>query len=186
MTAMNFRTVLLAGALAMCPPIPAIAQQQGVPIQANPAPGCSATPAELEANKKVVIAFFTPGVDRVALADPAYKQHNPAFKKRAEENHVTDYEEYKASFANGARGARGPANGPRPPAPSLLEVVTAECDLVTVVHKLYRPMPGAEEGKFYEFFTFDTFRVKNGKLIEHWDGSAIPPPGAAQGAAPKQ
>ena len=28
----------------------------------------------------------------------------------------------------------------------------------------------------YEVFTFDTFRVRNGKLVEHWDGAVINPP----------
>lgn len=60
--------------------------------------------------------------------------------------------------------------------PAQLEVVTAECDIVTVVHKNYRQDPTAEPGKFYEVFTFDTFRVRNGKLVEHWDGAVINPP----------
>jgi predicted SnoaL-like aldol condensation-catalyzing enzyme len=148
--------------------------------QANPAPGCTTTPAQLEANKKVALEFFRPGADRLALADPTYKQHNPAFKKRAEDNKVSDYEEFKAAFANaGQRGAgpgRGPAAGPTPPQGNPLEVVTAECDIVTAIHKNYRQDPTAEPGKFYEVFTFDTFRVKNGKLVEHWDGAVINPP----------
>ena len=44
----------------------------------------------------------------------------------------------------------------------------AECDLVTVIHKDFRQDPTAPPGTFYEAFTFDTFRVKNGKLVEHW------------------
>jgi hypothetical protein len=65
--------------------------QQPAPTQANPAPGCSATPAQLDANKKVALAFFTTrGADRVVLADPSYKQHNPVFVKRAAENKVGD------------------------------------------------------------------------------------------------
>src|SRR3954469_18373673 len=85
--------------------------------QANPTPGCTATPAQLEANRKVAMEFFRPGADRLALADPTYKQHNPAFKKRAEDNKVSDYEEFKAAFANPGRGGggRGPAAGPTPP-----------------------------------------------------------------------
>jgi len=47
----------------------------------HPDAGCTATPAQIEANKKVAMAFFAPGADRVALADPSYKQHNPAFIK---------------------------------------------------------------------------------------------------------
>src|SRR5205809_7974184 len=87
--------------------IPAGAQQ------ANPAPGCTATPAQLEANRKVAMEFFrAQGADRVALADPSYKQHNPAFKKRAEDNKVSDYEEFKAAFANPPQRGGGPGRGP--------------------------------------------------------------------------
>jgi len=151
--------------------------------QANPTPGCTATAAQLAENKRVAMEFFrAQGADRVALADPSYKQHNPAFKKRAEDNKVSDYEEFKAAFANpqGRGGGRGPAAGPTPPQGNPYEVVTAECDIVTVIHKNYRQDPTAEPGKFYEVFTFDTFRVKNGKLVEHWDGAVINPPNAGR------
>ena len=60
-------------------------------VQANPTPGCTATPAQLKANKKAVMEFFqTSGADRVALADVTYKQHNPVFVKARRENHVSD------------------------------------------------------------------------------------------------
>src|SRR5215831_15088270 len=149
-------TLLASSAFAQAPTAPA--------QQANPSPGCTATAAQLAENKKVAMEFFrAQGADRVALADPSYKQHNPAFKKRAEDNKVSDYEEFKAAFANpqGRGGAgRGPAAGPTPPPGNPFEVVTAECDVVTVVHKNYRQDPAAEPGKFYEVFTFDTFRVR--------------------------
>jgi predicted SnoaL-like aldol condensation-catalyzing enzyme len=162
------------------------AQQPPPAQQANPSPGCTATPAQLEANKKVALEFFrTTGEARVALADPSYKQHNPAFKKRAEDNKVSDYEEFKNAFlAQAARGqgpgaGRGAGSGPPPPQGNPFEVVTAECDIVTVIHKVYRQDPTAEPGKFYEAFTFDSFRVRNGKLVEHWDGAVINPPATA-------
>jgi predicted SnoaL-like aldol condensation-catalyzing enzyme len=146
-------------------------------VQVNPMPGCTATPAQLEANKKVALEFFrTTGAERVALADPTYKQHNPAFKKRAEENKVSDYEEFKATFLSQAGARPAPPAGPAPPRGNPLEIVTAECDIVTTIHKSYRQDPTAEVGTFYEVFTFDTFRVKDGKLTEHWDGSVINPP----------
>ena len=177
----------LAGCmLSLLGPCSATAQQQPAAVQANPTPGCSATPAQLEANKKVAMEFFhAAGEARVALADPSYKQHNPAFKKRAEENKVSDYEEFKSTFlAQAGRGGagRGQATGPQPPPGNPFEIVTAECDVVTVVHKNYRPDPTAEPGKFYEVFTFDTFRVKDGKLVEHWDGAVINPPAPAAGS----
>ena len=172
---MKIKSLSLTGlALALLAALPVMAQ-----TPANPAPGCTATPAQLEANKKVAMEFFRPGADRLALADPTYKQHNPAFKKRAEDKKISDYEEFKAAFAGGGRGGRGPATGPQPPAGNQLEVVTAECDIVTVIHKNYRQDPTAEPGKFYEVFTFDSFRIKDGKLVEHWDGAVIPPPAPA-------
>jgi len=168
--------LVAAPVFAQAPPAPA--------QQASPTPGCTATPAQLEANRKVAMEFFrVAGADRVALADTTYKQHNPAFKKRAEDNKVTDYEEFKATFtAQAGRGGagRGPAAGPTPPAGNPFEVVTAECDIVSVIHKNYRQDPTAEPGKFYEVFTFDTFRIKNGKLVEHWDGAVINPPAAGR------
>jgi predicted SnoaL-like aldol condensation-catalyzing enzyme len=55
------------------------------------------------------------------------------------------------------------------------EVVTAECDIVTMVRKIYRQDPNEPPGTFYESFFFDTFRIKNGKLVEHWDAALIQP-----------
>ena len=56
------------------------------------------------------------------------------------------------------------------------EIVTATCDVVTMIHKQYRQDPTAAPGTFYEAFTFDAFRVRNGKVVEHWDGALIQPP----------
>jgi len=168
--------VTIAALLACAP---AFAQGRVV----APEPGCTATPAQLEANKTVAMQFFAPGADRVALADPGYKQHNPAFVKGGREAKLSDYEYFKSRFGGppagrqGGQGAgRGQAAGPQPPAGNPLEIVMAECDLVTIIHKNNRQDPTAPVGTFYEVFTFDTFRVRNGKLVEHWDGAVINPP----------
>ena len=172
---------LLAGALLTTD---AWAQQARV---MNPGAGCTATPAQIEANKKAAMAFFAPGADRVALADPSYKQHNPAFIKGGKEAGVSDFEYFKSRFGGPPQGApggaagRGQATGPQSPAGNPLEIVMAECDLVTIVHKNYRQDPTAAPGTWYEVFTFDVFRVRNGKLVEHWDGAVINPPAAAGG-----
>lgn len=177
---MDMKCVSLVG-FVLAAAVSAFAQQAPPPSrQASPTPGCTATAAELEANRTLVMSFFrTAGAARVALADPSYKQHNPAFKKRADDHKVSDYEEFKTTFlamAAGQGGAASPAAGPQPPAGNPFEVVTAECDVVTVIHKVYRQDPTAAAGTFYEAFTFDTFRVKNGKLVEHWDSALIPTP----------
>src|SRR5262252_1278446 len=179
---MRTKQVLLTGsAMTMLLAAAVTAQQPPPAQQANPSPGCSATSAQLDANKKVAMEFFrTTGEARVALADPSYNQHNPVFKKRGEENKVSDYDEFKNTFLAQAAGRGGgkaaPAAGPQPPPGNPFEVVTAECDVVTIVHKNYRQDPTAEPGKFYEVFTFDTFRVRDGKLVEHWDGAVVNPP----------
>jgi len=158
-----------------------------------PTAGCTATPARLEANKKVAMAFFAPNADRLALADPTYKQHNPAFLKGGKEAGLSDYEYFKSRFGGPRQGGPGggagrgqapapAAAGPQPPAGNPLEIVMAECDLVTVIHRNNRQDPTAAAGTFYEVFTFDTFRVRNGKLVEHWDGAVINPPAPAAGA----
>ena len=158
---------------------PSFAQGQVVFPQA----GCTATPAQLEANKKVAMAFFAPNADRVSLADPTYKQHNPAFVKGGKEAGLSDFEYFKSRFGGPPRqGGPGPGRGadagPQPPAGNPLEIVMAECDLVTVIHRNNRQDPTAAPGMFYEVFTFDTFRIRNGKLVEHWDGAVINPPPA--------
>jgi predicted SnoaL-like aldol condensation-catalyzing enzyme len=176
-----FYQLTAAAALVVAP---VVAQAQTV----APQPGCKSTPAEMDANKKVAMEFFRPGVDRVALADPTYKQHNPAFVKGGREAGLSDYEYFKSRFGGpprqgGPGPGRGQAEGPQPPAGNPLEVVMAECDVVTVVHKNFRQDPAAAPGTWYEVFTFDTFRVRNGKLVEHWDGAVINPSAPAAGRA---
>jgi predicted SnoaL-like aldol condensation-catalyzing enzyme len=54
-------------------------------------------------------------------------------------------------------------------------ILTAECDLVTAIVENTRPDPAAPPGTTYEHFSFDTFRVRGGKLVEHWDDEEITP-----------
>ena len=172
--------------------VPVLAQAPSAP--ANPAPGCTATPAQMEANKKVAMQFFqVQGDARVALADPTYKQHNPAFIKGGHEAGLSDYDYFKQRFGGaGAAGrqgggaGRGNATGPVPPQGNPYEIVMAECDFVTVIHKNYRQDPTAQPGTWFEAFTFDTFRIRNGKLVEHWDSAVINPPAPPAGRGPQQ
>ena len=174
----------LLGLLALA--ASAAAQQAPQPI-VNPTPGCTATPAQLEEVRKAGIAFTrSQGAERVALADPTYKQHNPAFIKGAREAGMSDYDYFKSRFggppaARQGGAGRGAAAGPTPPPGNNTEIVMAECDLVTVIHRNVRQDPTAPPGTWYEAFTFDTFRVRNGKLVEHWDSAVINPPAPAGG-----
>lgn len=173
-------------ALALPLLMAAPASAQGT--QANPDPGCSVSPAELAENKRVALMFFsTTGDERVALIGEDYIQHNPAFVKGGREARMSDYDYFVSRFGGpgragggGGRG-RGQAGGPQPPPGNGLEVVTAECDIVTVIHMNYRQDPTEEPGTFFQAYTFDSFRVRDGKLVEHWDSAVINAPGAGRG-----
>lgn len=162
-------------------------------VPGGPTPGCDNSPERLAANKRVALEFFRPGIsgpDRVALADRSYKQHNPAFVKGAKEAGMNDFDYFNSRFggppaarqggAGGGQRAGGPPPNPAPPG-NPTDVVLAECDLVTVVHKTYVQDPTLPAGNFYARYTFDTFRIANGKLTEHWDTALINPPAPAGG-----
>ena len=152
------------------------------PAPAVPAPGCSATQAQVEENKRVASRFYqTNGADRLALIDQTYIQHNPVFRRYAVQNRISDYETVRRAIIDGvqvggpAAPPPAPAGGPQPPPNNALERVVAACDVVTIIHKIYRQDPTAPAGTFYDTYAWDTFRVRNGKLVEHWDGATLPP-----------
>lgn len=144
--------------------------------------GCGATTAELQVEKNLVRDFYRPGItvrQLIALIDPSYVQHNPLALKFAQEKHISDYEEFKQLFTAMAASANpdsankldGPARrGGRAPH---VVIMTAECDLVTAIVQNTRPDPTAPPGTTYQRFGFDTFRVRGGKLVEHWDNEEI-------------
>jgi predicted SnoaL-like aldol condensation-catalyzing enzyme len=128
----------------------------------------------LEANKKLAAAFFRKGAtpeERMALLHPDYVQHNPLFQRFNDVNGIHGRDAVEAFVK--ARAAAGTPQPPPNPGNDPTYLVMAEGDLVTVLHKQMLPDP-QNAGKFYESFTFDTWRVKDGKLYEHWDGATIP------------
>ncbi len=130
-----------------------------------------------EKNKAVVLEFFRDGItpdERYELMHPDYIQHNPVFKKFGELNATKGREEFK--LLQQYRAQQPPA-APQPsiagrPANDPRYLVMAEGDVVTVIQKRYQPDP-LNPGDFYESFWYDTWRVKDGKLYEHWDPATI-------------
>ncbi len=56
------------------------------------------------------------------------------------------------------------------------EVVTmVDGNLVTIVRVTHIPEP-ENENETYEAFNFDTFRLENGMIVEHWDAARKPVP----------
>jgi len=181
---MNVKKASLAGfALVFLSAAPALAQKPTTTI--IPTPGCTTTPAQLAATKKAAVdELHTNGEAKFAFVDPSYIQHNPARIKQAAEDSLNDYQELRKAFLvppGGQAAGRGAGAGPQPPPGDTTEIVVAECDIVTIIRNAYRQDPTAQPGKFYEYFTFDTYRIKNGKVVEHWDGNVINPPSAAAG-----
>ena len=165
----------------------------GFTVGSGPMNPCTLTPEQQREARRVALEFFRPGIapaDRVALADSRYTQHNPAFLKPALEAKMSDFDYFKSRFggppaargggAGGAGGGGGRAGGPAtpPPAGNPTEMVLQECDMVVVMHKNFVQDPTAAPGTYYAGYSFDIFRVRDGKLVEHWDGARINAPAA--------
>ena len=96
---------------------------------------------------------------------PSYMEHNPMFPGKRE------------NIVNALRGGifgnswtKPGKTGTKledPPA-----FVIAEGDLVQWIFKRTNKDP-KDPSKTYESFSYDTFRVKDGKITEHWDGATL-------------
>jgi len=134
------------------------------------------------ANKKVVEDFFGEGIttdQKIAMMSPGYIQHNPAFARFAEINHIQSGPEAFKILNDSldklqavSKATRGPQ---APPGNNAAEVI-AEGDLVAIMREIYAPDP-TRKGQFYKVDAFDIFRVQDGKLTEHWSSATIPPAG---------
>ncbi len=123
---------------------------------------------QVDANKKVVYDFY-----RFAW-EPKDMSAVPKFMS-------DDYVEHNPMF-NGGRddlmralqsGRFGKWNEPAKVQDELKDppaMIVAEGDLVTWIFKRVRKDP-KDPTKTYETFWFDTFRIKDGRIVEHWDGA---------------
>lgn len=127
-------------AAAPAPPPPPVPQ---------PAAGCTAAPAQLAANRKMVVSLLDgPAANLKARLAAGFVDHSP-------------------------RGLlRGPAPEPAAVSARTVDHVLAECDYVSVVWKQVLRDPDTSS-RTWEAFTFDTFRIRDGQLAEHWDSSDI-------------
>lgn len=132
-------------------PIAATAEAQAA-LVASPDP-------VLAANKRVVYDMYREvlqagRVDRIPLYfGEVYFQHNP---------NVASGTEALAKFVQGSR----PVREVQPTITLPLVAMVAEGDFVMV--NFVRPETDTE-GKAYTTTWFDLFRLKDGKIIEHWD-----------------
>jgi predicted SnoaL-like aldol condensation-catalyzing enzyme len=169
---------MIFGAIVAANMLPAMAVHAATSV-GKPESVCP-DPATIEANKKLATTMFQgpPKPEEIEkgpeIMDKDYIQHNPEFKRFGEINHLHGLEEFKALMPMMMK-ANGPFAPPPPDAPkgNPLYMVLADCDMIVILQQRYLPDP-QHKGKYYEAFWFDAFRVKNGKLAEHWDAAEIP------------
>jgi predicted SnoaL-like aldol condensation-catalyzing enzyme len=177
---MSKRASWLIGAGVAVAMSAAVQAQQTAPA---PAPTAKARSGQEDAIKKLAAGFYKPGAsleERLSYVSPDFIQHSPMVARYMELNNIKSGRDAFKSIENtrdrlNAGTAPPAAQGPKPPEGNVLYKVMVDGDLVTVIHERYRPDPGAK-GKFYPIYQYDTFRVQNGKLAEHWDGAVLPDP----------
>jgi predicted SnoaL-like aldol condensation-catalyzing enzyme len=129
--------------------------------------GCSnsattqVSPKPEEQNRKVVLAFYEEGLVNLRPRE--------AFERYASE----DFIEHKPDVAGGTREAtiaflEGLIKEVPQPTWKVVRTV-AEGDLV-FLHASFTPAPGAPA-----YAVADVFRLRDGKIVEHWDVVAPPP-----------
>lgn len=128
---------------------------------------------EREAANKKIIEKYDPTPEVFKIIHPDYIQYNPEIRRFSELNGVKG----RAVF-DLQREARARL-GLKPVAPQTLGnphyMLIAECDMIVVMRQKFEPDP-QNPGKTYEAFSFDVWRMKDGQLYEHWDGTRIPEP----------
>jgi predicted SnoaL-like aldol condensation-catalyzing enzyme len=120
--------------------------------------------SETERNKALVLEFWRV-VFQAQNADAAknylaedYIQHNPLVKSGR-----SGFVEFFSKIWKQPKPVEATLRNPP-------DLVIAEGDLVTLVWKRRLPEPN-DKTKTYEAFWFDVMRVKDGKLVEHWDNA---------------
>jgi hypothetical protein len=108
---------------------------------AEPLQGCTASPAAIAVSKQLAMTYL-----------------NAANGAARAQTLADDYVDHSP------RKVDPPASPAR-----TRDHILAECDYVSVVWKQVLPDPD-NASRTWEAFTFDAFRIKDGKIAEHWDG----------------
>ena len=123
------------------------------------------TPEE-QRNKEIVLEFWRVVLQagEVEKAGDYYTvdmiQHNPNVPTG-----LAGFKQFFSRFAREVQPVQDEVIG---------EVATmVDGDLVTIVRVVHIPEP---ENETYEAFNFDTFRLENGMIVEHWDAARKPTP----------
>ena len=144
------------------------------------AAGRSTCSRRQEAANKAIIASLKPGSPAFhdLIADD-YVQHSAEYARVAQINGISSkaavslIERYGLGKTRGRLAAMAAAPGK--PADNLAYKVIAECDFVVAVGEHWHPDPQFP-GKYYPTYFFNMWRMKDGKMAEHWDPDDLPTP----------
>jgi len=149
---MKITSIIVAGLLTGCLLSPANAQSPQSPTERNKALVLDFWRVVFEAQNAEAANTY--------LAED-YIQHNPNVKSGR-----AGFVDFFSKMWKQPKPVEATLRNP----PAL---VVAEGDLVTLVFKRQIPEP-TDTTKRYEAFWFDVLRVKDGKLVEHWDNATKP------------
>jgi predicted SnoaL-like aldol condensation-catalyzing enzyme len=170
-----------AASLPAAPAAPSPAPSSVVPsVIPEPRDGCSAAETQLEAGRQAVLSFFDGPVttatvrQRAALLAEEFVPHDPNFVRFNERTNVRGRTGFVRAIEDGLAAA--------PAGTRTRDLLIAECDYVSVVWKQVLPDP-EEPGRTWEAFTFDTVRIRDGRIAEHWNSAGLQSaPRTARGA----
>lgn len=174
------RSLLLASILALFAATPVAAQPSTTAV--NPQV-CSSQ--EEAANGKLLEKLVGPTPPRAedlrAMMHPDLITHVPEEAYFLELNHASG----KAGMElfSRARSKVGVAAGAPPDLRFKYSVTLVKCDLIMVVTEWPLPDP-RNPGKTYTGFSFDLYRIKDGKIYEHWNSGRLADSPPAYSAAP--
>ena len=144
----------------------------------RPDPGPSTTAqAELEANKQILLDFFSFDGPRDVRAErfmtEDYIQHNPRLLKMDEITGASGRQSWIQGFEEAQRRGIGIVDLGGIPLRDPV-IVMAEGDLVTAIYRGEMTDPD-DPNRTHEAFAFETMRIRDGKMSEHWDQVTLVP-----------
>ena len=144
----------------------------------RPAAGPGTTSqAELDSNKQILLDFFSFEGPRDVRAErfmtDDYIQHNPRLLKMDEFTGASGRQSWIQGFEEAERrGIRIVDLGGIPLRDPV--IVMAERDLITAIYRGEMTDPD-DPNRTHEAFAFETMRIRDGKMSEHWDQVTLVP-----------
>jgi hypothetical protein len=131
------------------------------------------SPEQEAANKKLVETINTNPAALEQALHPDYIQHHVEIARFAR---INGFSSKEATEQMGKLIRQGPppiAPSASQPRSDFSYKVIADCDTIVAVGQHWHPYPD-DSSKFYATYFFNMWRIKDGKLYEHWDPKDLP------------